>query len=136
MYLNKVDDPRSPLDKLHRRELYLLAQQQKVHGVKPEMPAIVMRQLLRASGVTSVPVPRDRVLGQYQGPVTGSVAQTEVAEEKGREVDAEAELAAQWLTPPKMTIQAARKACKEKGIKISPRDKLVDLRAKLGENAT
>jgi hypothetical protein len=165
MLLSRTDDPRDALERATRRELELFAQARGVTEVDPRMGAILMRQILRAKGVTDIlsmfPHLGRRTVGQ-----AGGVNATNPLRNRGGKVvtvDATEDLMRQWreqlaregLSPApapqpmpaaptpaekprqaKNKIAALREECKRRGIKMSRTDKLADLRAKLdGENA-
>lgn len=128
MILNKIEDPRDNLEKARRPELFAFAQANRVPEIVTEdMPAVVMRTILRNKGLSRISIPR-RPLGL---PVQ---AQMEPGQ-KVQEVDAAADLARQWQAESKpvseMGITDLRKACKERGIKMERRDNMQTLRAKL-----
>lgn len=132
--LKSVDDPRDRLDRAHRIELIRFAQQNGVTEVDPEMPAILMRQILRRRGLTNIDIP-PRLLGQTQrgGAVVANTQERTVA------TDAAADLAKQWENQKKAkvetkapeTINELRAAVKAKGIRLSRRDTMETLKAKL-----
>jgi hypothetical protein len=161
MLLSRTDDPRDALERATRRELELFAQARGVTEVDPRMGAILMRQILRAKGVTDIlsvfPHLGRRVVGQAGG-VNASNPFRNGQNGKVVQVDATEDLMRQWReqlareglqpapapqpmpaapTPAeksrqaKNKIAALREECKRRGIKMSRTDKLADLRAKL-----
>ncbi len=142
MILNKIEDPRDNLEKATRRELFLFAREQKVNEISDEMPAILMRDILRRRGLTRIRVP-PRPLGAMNG--GHASAGPAVPEANGVEADAIADLARQWAqqarapeaqepaAPPlaTMDINALRRICKAEGIPMGRRDRMPDLVAKI-----
>ena len=147
--LNKIIDPRDPLSKARRMELFRFAQDNGISDIQETMPADMMRDILRSRNVTSISVP-DRPLGSAQQTfttptshkTTGGVIQP--AQEVIPVVSASVDVARQWLAqqsqpqPPQPTkpnselsIIELRQACKARGIKIARTDKMTTLRAKL-----
>jgi hypothetical protein len=102
------------------------------------MPADLMRKILRGKGLNTIPIP-NRMLG---GP-PGHVMPTAAVTTDSIEVDAEADLERQWraqqaqeqpraeTNPDKMTIGELRTACKTRGIKMDRRDNMITLREKV-----
>ena len=149
MYLNNIEDPRSNLDKARRSELYEFAKNNGVTEINDNMPAILMREILRGKGLTRIPVP-DRRLGQTNQPNPRPHYQNTMAAPGGQQpapkgvaVDAVADLARQYQQEQRrpladsMTIGELRKECKARGIKLERRDNMTTIRAKLrGENAS
>ena len=161
MYLNKIDDHRSQLEKATRMELFRFAQANKVAEIVQEMPASLMRVILRQKGLTRIAIPnrvlgapaQDRIAGAPTGPSTS--------------IDADEDLMRQWQTQkvapppapepraprptskaaprkrlverPKSEINKLRDECKRLGIHMGRRDRMDDLRAKIeahrGQNA-
>lgn len=145
MLLKSIDDPRSNLDRARRRELLDYAKSNGV-DLDENMPAIIMRDILRKSGHTRVAVP-NRSLGAMNQNRTGGY-QNKMSnaprKEQGIEADAVSDLMRQYQqqkplvqAPEKMTIGQMRATCKARGIKISPSDNKITLRAKLdGKDAS
>lgn len=134
--LNRIIDPRDSLEKARQSELVAFARQNNVTEVRHDMPAILIRKILRAKRLTNIMVP-PRPLGVPSGAAisdNGSAAG----------IDASDDLAAQYAaqkpaptrpTSDKMSITEARRACKDRGIPFARTDKLTELMAKLnGEN--
>jgi hypothetical protein len=70
MILNKLEDPRSDLDKARRRELHDFAKANGVKEITSETPAILARHILRSRGLTRIKIP-PRPLGAINQPGTG-----------------------------------------------------------------
>jgi hypothetical protein len=70
MILNKLEDPRTDLDKARRRELYDFAVANGVKEITSETPAIIARHILRSRGLTRIKIP-PRPLGAQNQPGTG-----------------------------------------------------------------
>ncbi len=64
--LDRTEDPRTPLEKAHRHELYAFAAQNGVTEIRKDMPADLMRRILLRHGLTHITLP-DRPLGQTEG---------------------------------------------------------------------
>lgn len=60
--LRHIEDPRTPLDRARRVELFEFAKAKGVSEIFPDMPAQMMRRILIARGVTDIRVP-NRLLG-------------------------------------------------------------------------
>lgn len=60
--LQSIDDPRDHLDRTHRKELERYAKENKIPGIKPGMPAVLMRRVLRRAGINDIGI--RRTLGQ------------------------------------------------------------------------
>lgn len=136
LQLSKTYDPRDQLEKARRKELERFAEANEVKDIVPGMPAALMRNILRARGLTRIDIPQ-RVLGQNQ---VGSAPPPVVAESDGQTLSADDDLMRQWQTTEKpksgsTEMRELRSECKKRGIKMKRTDKLVDLRAKIhGEN--
>lgn len=140
MILNKIDDPRDNLAKATRYAVWQFA---KANGINfPEdAPADVVRAALRQRGLRNIPVNRP-ALGAQNGPAGG---QAIVPDAQGVEVDATADLAAQWERDRKRDLETGktkrperhnpmnelRARAKELGIKVDRRDNVNTLRAKV-----
>jgi hypothetical protein len=153
MLLNKVEDHRDCLEKATRWELFQFASERGVTEIDQKMPAILMRQILRARNVTNIetqfPFLTRRTIGQQRG-VNATNPQNN-PNAKVAEIDATQELMRQWrneqardVQPP--IVEQAKRAvnpmaelraeCKRRGIKITRTSKMEDLRAKIdGENS-
>jgi hypothetical protein len=88
MQLHSIQDPRDNLEKARRMELLRFAQENGVTEIVEAMPAIVMRQILRAKRLTRISIP-NRTLGSAPVPEP-QVSSSSVS------VDAAADLAQQW----------------------------------------
>jgi hypothetical protein len=100
MILNKIDDPRTPLDKARRRELYDFARQNGVTEITDQTPAIIARSILRQRGLTRIVIP-PRPLGAQNQPGTGLKYQNHMQapggpQQTGVEADMVADLARQF----------------------------------------
>jgi hypothetical protein len=135
----QIDDPRDNLSRATRHEIIQFAKKRGVTEIDPEMPAILMRDILRQKNITDIQVGH-RPLGSPGG--TRPVA-TQAQEQNIRTVDATSELARQWKAQQKPVkkynefIELKMKA-KKLGIKLSRTDRLPDLKEKLekhGKNA-
>jgi len=159
MHLSQVEDHRDCLQKATRKELELFAAAQGISEIDPRMAATLMRQILRAKGITNIeaqfPYLRNRTIGQMNG-VNATRPGVPNPNAKVVEVDATQDLMRQWreqqardalsmaqavvpVAAPKTEnpMAALRKECKRRGIKMSRTDKIADLRAKLdGENTS
>lgn len=151
MQLNKIQDPRDALSKARKIQISRYAAANGIADIKPEMPAELMRQILRGKGITNI--------GAQVQPLGGAQVETGNAEQSaGVEVNATADLAKQWAaqqgpvaeevaaeveTPEKPQkpkvyneMNDLRAQCKARGIKCARTDKVADLRKKLdGEDA-
>lgn len=130
MQLNKIDDPRDRLEKARRKELERFAETHNVAEIKPGMPAMLMRKILRRRGLTDIRIPHRPLGGQSRA---NSVVPDSVAQEDVASMDAADLLAAEWEQPSvsEMSITELRKACKAKGIPLARTDKKTDLIGKL-----
>jgi len=103
MILDRIIDPRDNLEKARRCELEHYARANGVGEIDPNMPAQLMRRILRAKGLTQIAVP-NRPLGAVnarpllpdptqaaRGEADGATASEAVAE-----IAAEDDLARQW----------------------------------------
>lgn len=156
MFLNNIEDPRDPLQRAKRRELVEFAHQHGHTHITTEMPAIYIRNYLRAQGLTNIRVP-NRPLGQPpkdSSTAHPSLMNPQVDEENVQTLDADADLARQFgldvpvdrsdtvepekpkRQPKNMTIiheiAALRRECKKRGIKMAVHDTRETLKAKLG----
>lgn len=163
MILNKVEDPRDTLAKARRWELVQLAKANGVSEIDADMPADLMRTILRQKGVTRVQIP-PRPLGQQNQPnarkmyrngqlLTPPPAPARQEQQKVVEVNADADLMRQWqqeraaqknaeAAPAKpldqMGINELRNECKRLGIHVERRDNMQTMKAKIeahGQNA-
>lgn len=137
MILNKIDDPRDALSRARRMELFRFAQAQGISDIVQEMPASLMRRMLRARGLTNIRIP-PRMLGAQNA--SGS-SQQAGPDHKVNEIDADDDLARQFQEQQKakqaapaagkMSMNELRAECKARGIKMDRRDNMETLRAKL-----
>lgn len=125
LILKSIDDPRDALSKARRYELAQFAEANGVKEIDPNMPAELMRSILRQKGLTRIKIP-NRVLGQVNQPNADAVA-SGVAP-KGVEADAVADLARQYaqqkgealmdLKPVnEMTFNELHAECRDKNLK-------------------
>lgn len=130
-----MEDPRDRLQKADRWELVEYA---KANGVVlpygENTPHLISEQILRGRGLTNPPI-RDVPLGS--APVLGFDHQP-----ASQTVDAASDFARQFAQqaadPPyqpvktaKLSINELRNECKKRGIKLSRRDRIEDMKAKL-----
>lgn len=136
--LHSTTDPREPLARARRLELFRFAREKGVAEIEETMPADLMRQILRTKGLTSIAVP-DRPLGGVEQTITTPTSHNAGPSAPRQpdvlvEVDATADLARQWAAEKavaNMTITEMRKECKRRGIKLARTDNMVTLKAKL-----
>jgi len=137
MQLNRIDDPRDPLSKARRDELRRYARKNGIE-VHPDMPALLLRDLLRQRGLTRPPIPNRPLGAQVQN---GLPALPSGGQQNGVEADAIADLARQYqqqrqppppLAPSTMGINELRAECKRLGIKLERRDNMNSMREKIG----
>lgn len=164
MYLDRIEDHRSSLEKATRMELFRFAQANNVTDIVHEMPASLMRKKLRERGLTNIRIPH-RVLG---APPQGRGVEQHAMSAPSTSIDADEDLERQWrsqapppppekpratrqtATPapvarkrlverPKSEINKLRDECKRLGVKMERRDRTDDLKRKieahLGQNA-
>lgn len=145
MLLKRIDDPRDTLEKATRYELWKFALARGVNDIEQEMPADLMRKVLRARNVTDIHVHFPNLLHRKIGMQRGVNATPTVADAvvPAAQVDASDDLMRQWKEqkvrdaqppgPPKTYNEMAelRKECRRRGIKLARTDKIGDLRAKL-----
>ena len=148
LLLQKNTDPRSPLDRIRRIDLERYAAKNGIDQIKPGMPAVLMRRILKDMGVTDIDAPKE-VLGKNSH---ASQAAIPAETEADYTINADDALMAQWesgtMKPPSiddmidgMKIWELRAACKANGVEIKQKDKGETMREKLkaklnGENAT
>ncbi len=154
MFLNKIDDPRDNLEKARRMELAEFAAVHRVTEITQDMPAILMRKILRSKGLTQIPAP-SRPLGNQNQPHVRPMYKNGLAvpqaparaldQPKVVESDATDDLARQYRSQParppkyprrlverpKSKINQMRDYCKEHGIKMDRRDRMPDLERKI-----
>ena len=142
MEVLEIVDPRDPLEKATRDQLVSYAHDNGQIDIVEQMPAILIRKLLRQRGLTKIPVP-DRKLGMGPDPYGAAAENPDIPV-----MNADDALIEQFKTikdnplpyvetdPDKMSMTELRKACKAKGIKMARTDNLHTLRDKLRvENA-
>lgn len=136
LVLKSWDDPRDNLEKANRDQLFDFAHENGVREITEDMPAILMRKLLRAKGIVNIKIP-NVMLGAPPG---ATITNDAAPEKDGVQVNAEDDLERQWkeqasapveTDPDKMTMQELRKACKARGIHMDRTDNLAKLREKL-----
>lgn len=104
MQILRTEDPRDPLEKARRPEIFSFAKANNVTEITPEMPAMLMRRILRTKGLTNIRIPK-RVLGQQEfrpqptSPHQPSIEQRLQGAE--HEIDALDDLARQFQAQPK-----------------------------------
>ncbi len=106
LVLKSIDDSRDSLDKARRKELERFAKANGVGDIKQGMPAILMRRILRAKGLTNIQIPK-RILGfpepgsappGFEPPVSALPGDlTAGAVQGGDSVDAADDLERQWM---------------------------------------
>jgi hypothetical protein len=140
--LLRVDDPRDNLEKAKRPELLAFARQHGVTEIKHDMPAIIMRRILRAKRLTDIKIPR-RILGQPesrgQAIVTAApenVVSFDAADDLMRQYQAGAMAAPAPSAPSakpyeQMTRAELAKTCKARNIPMARTDKKEMLMEKL-----
>lgn len=95
LILKDIDDPRDALSKARRYELAKFAEANGVKEIDPNMPAELMRRILRQKGLTRIKIP-PRILGQPNQPHANSVGVEAGVQPRGIEADAVADLARQY----------------------------------------
>jgi len=152
MQLHKTEDPRDSLQKARRKELFEFAKQHNVRAIAPDMPADLMRGILRQHGLTNIrtyhpPLGSTQQDGtglerKYKNGLLAANGRAHETMPKGVEVDAMADLMRQYAqqkrdrlmytrpykSPVEMNIQEARQECLRQGIKLLRTYKLADLR--------
>lgn len=141
MILNKIDDPRDSLAKATRYQVWKFAKENGL-DFEESTPADIVRAALRQRGLTRINVNRPP-LGALNGPAGGG--QAIVPASSGTEIDATADLAAQWAREQQQKrdegkvprpvrhnpMNELRAKAKELGIKVDRRDNTESLRAKV-----
>lgn len=138
MNLLSITDPRDNLEKANRDELERFAREKGVTEIKYEMPAILMRKILRSKGLVKIDVP-PRPLGFYEGGRNyGGEAVSDSQLTSNAQIHADDALEQGWKqeqekvkTTDEMGIRELRSECKRRGIKMSRRDNMQALRDKL-----
>lgn len=136
--LLKIDDPRDSLQKARRWELLEFARANGVTEIKHDMPADIIRRILRSHRLTNIRIPR-RVLGQNDRRPDAMAAASDAG--GGVTLDAGDDLMRQYqagaMAVPAapsldtMTRAELAKACKAKGIAMARTDKKETLMEKL-----
>lgn len=137
MQLNKIDDPRSNLQRARRRQLVEFAHSKGMTEITEQMDADLIRERLMQKGFTQIPVNAYRLghAGRHETRPLGP-RQTPQAQ-PGMDADELREFRA-WQAQRKpegsldtMGITDLRKACKAKGIAMARTDNMASLREKL-----
>ncbi len=132
--LTKIDDPRDLLEKATRDEIFDFAVAQGVAEITEDMPAIIMRNILREKKKTNIKIP-DRPLGANPGVELIKARESMQETETVPEVNADDDLMRQYQTskvePQSMTMGQLRAECKRRGIKMARTDNMQTLREKL-----
>lgn len=152
MRILRTEDPRDALAKARRLEILAFARLNKVNEIRQDMPADIMRAILRRRGMTNIQIPK-RVLGQ---PEFRGERET-IDQGNGLEVEAVDDLMKQYLRQspqieeqPKlkkmmksrhsewknkkvgeMQMNEMRRACLFYNLQMSRKDKKPDLASKL-----
>lgn len=143
---SKTTDPRDSLSKARRTELVKFSRAQGFKNIDPNMPAELIRHLLRQNGVRSIPIPQ-RLLGQPNQPHANAplhASNVSPPQTNGVEVSAMVDLARQFAqeqrTAPAadeakplkdMGINELRARGKELGIKFERTDNIPKMRDKI-----
>jgi len=144
MYLNKIDDPRDPLQRARQADILKFARERNIKEISHDMPAMLARPIIRSKGLNGQFAAWARAnvqfapLGQPSGPA--------VTSDQANAVDAEADMArqfAQQKAEPSldgMGINELRKECQRLQIKLGRRDNMDSMRSKIeaernGQNA-
>lgn len=126
--LKRIDDPRSNLEKARRFELVAYAHANGLTDVHENMPAMLIRRRLYERNLTRIPV-NAPPLG-----VPAGVPSAPSPDTPAYEVDAVADLERQFKQqskPAKSGINELRAECKRLGIKLSRRDNMHTMKAKI-----
>lgn len=130
LQLHRIQDPRDSLERARRSELVEFAKKKGISEIVPEMPAILMRKILRSRGMTDIRI-EPRQLGEMtRTKINAKVSTAKPAKDRTGEpqkiveVDAEADLLRQWkveqTTPAASEAASAAprkpRARKEKGL--------------------
>lgn len=134
--LTRIDDPRDTLERASRDELFFFAQSRGVSEIEQNMPAILMRKILRQKGLYAINIP-NRPLGANPGVLAPD------PQEQIPQMNADEALEEQWRQSKteakdvsKMGMGELRSECKRRGIKMARTDNLASLRAKLSGETT
>lgn len=142
MELYQTFDPRDLWATARRIEVYRHAKEHNVPDISEDMPKDLIVKRCKAAGLPPPSVPR-RPIGSVDPRIgdtnpnshhagEGSVAKSEEVET----IDADDNLEREWKTQQQkpvndMNINELRGACKAKGIKLSRRDNMQAMKAKL-----
>lgn len=140
MILNKIEDPRDNLSKATRYQVWKFA---KANGIDfPEgTPADIVRAELRRRGLRNIAVNRPELGAQNSGEAGAAV----VPPSNGKEVDALADITAQWERDRQRDLASGKTKRPDRGnqmtelrlkarelhIKVDRRDNVKTLRAKI-----
>lgn len=149
MQILRTEDPRDRLAKARRTELVKFARANGMKDIDPNMPAELIRGILRQCGLTNIQIP-NRVLGQPNQPHGNAPLQSSnapVVPTQGIEVNALADLARQYKAEQEraaasgvdesgkplkdMSINELRKICQGLGIHLGRRDNMATMREKI-----
>lgn len=141
MQLNKIDDPRSNLQKARRRTLVEFAHSKGMTDITEQMPAEKIREKLQERGFSQIPARHYPLghAGRHEVPPIGPRQQPQAAPAPTGLNASELEEFRQWQQQRKaptgsidsMNIGDLRKACKAKGIPMVRTDNIKSLREKL-----
>lgn len=139
LQLTKIDDPRDPLERARLRELVNFAKANGQTDINDQMPAILIRRILRQRNLTRISVPR-RTLGQPEpspGRADLQPRPSPVAETGGAEISAEDDLARQFAASRPRSVHdmgynELRAEAKRRKIKLNRSDTLAIIKEKLG----
>jgi len=136
MQLLSITDPRDNLEKANRDELARFAREKGISEIKDEMPAILMRKILRGRGLVNIAVP-NRPLGFYEGGKNyggEAITDTQISSVNSDDVLEQGwqhEQKPEVVSPNDMGIRELRKECKRRNIRMARTDNIQSLRAKL-----
>lgn len=142
--LKSIDDPRSPLDRTRRMDLVKYAKAHGIEGISDQVPAILIRKKFRALGINRIPV-AFQTLGQPPKASAVVPPSPALTQGSGAEIDADADLERQFSQQPvrktlaQMSINELRAEAKRLGIKLTRKDGMVSMKAKIeahGQNAS
>lgn len=157
MRLDRIDDPRTPLQKRRRAELWDYARRHNIQEIAENMPAKLMRKRLMARGVSDLDKPlREPILGapanaqrHLVGDVTVNVPQVDALDDLERQYQEQVAAAERPKAPPRESLDgldgltglarlhAARRMCKDRGLTIVRGMKLADFERLLnGQDAS
>ena len=138
MRLNRIDDPRSNLQRARRYELFKFARANGVREITEDMPADIMREILRNKRLTNIR-PSAKPLGAIGANSAGGQPDNTPAPQINATEDLMRQYMASKAPPPadaprkfsEMTIGELRVECKRLGVKMERTDNMAKLRAKL-----